>query len=108
MIYAFTFVRKWSFSLVLLVTYVAIFNVWRLANAPWITGTSGVLVFIILLGLLGLAARHRYFLNLWDGLAHGLVILDILLEGTLLRDHNSRGFYLCALAFAAVIATYRL
>ena len=60
------------------------------------------------LASLGEAARRRYFFNRWEALLHGLVILDILLEGTLLHDHQSHGFYFCALGFTSVIVAYRL
>ena len=101
------FVRRWSFGLVLLLVYLAVFNLWLVVNARW-TLVSSIGITVLLVALLLEAARRRYFFNRWEALLHGLVILDILLEGTLLREHHSHGFYLCALGFAGVISAYRL
>jgi len=101
------FARKWWFALILGIAYIAVFNYWRVADREWTVGSS-VVVSFTLLTLCGIAARRQYFLNLWDALLHLSVILDILLEGTLIHEHQRRGFYLCALGFAVVIVGYRV
>ena len=101
------FVKRWYFGLVLLLAYLGAFNLWHVLNASW-TVVSSIGITVLLVTLLAAAARRGYFFNRWEALLHGLVILDILLEGTLLPVHQSRGFYFCALGFAGVIAAYRL
>jgi hypothetical protein len=61
----------------------------------------------LLVGLFLLAVRGGYFVNFWDGLLHFVVIVDVLLEAILISNHDAKSFYLCALAFAAVIVGYR-
>ena len=100
-------VKRWSFGLVLLLVYLGAFNLWQVLNASW-TLASSIGITVLLVTLLAAAARRGYFFNRWEALLHGLVILDILLEGTLVHGHQSRGFYFCALGFAGVIAAYRL
>jgi len=101
------FVKRWSFGLVLLLVYLGVFNLWLVVNARW-TLVSSIGITVLLVALLVEAARRRYFFNRWEALLHGLVILDILLEGTFLREYHSHGFYFCALGFAGLIAAYRL
>ena len=98
---------KWWFSILLGVTYLAVFNLWRTVNAPWIVVT-GLTVSGVLGTLLIIAARRRYFVNLWDALFHASVILDIVLEATWIERHEHVGFYLCAAAFAVVLIGYRV
>jgi hypothetical protein len=98
---------RWWFSILLGVTYLAVFNLWRTVNAPWIVVT-GLTVSGVLGTLLIIAARRRYFVNLWDGLLHASVILDIVLEATWIERHEHVGFYLCAAAFAVVLIGYRV
>ena len=50
--------------------------------------------------------RHGYFANLFDMAWHGFIILDILLETVMVKDHDHYGFYLCALAFSVVVGWY--
>ena len=98
---------KWWFSIVLGVTYLALFNLWRSVHAPWIV-VSGLTISAVLGALLLVAARRRYFINVWDGLFHAAVILDIVLEATWIAQHDHVGFYLCAAAFAVVLIGSRL
>ncbi|MCI0541162.1 MAG: hypothetical protein L0Z50_38660 [Verrucomicrobiales bacterium] len=98
--------KRWHFSLILGVIYLAVFHLWMHVDRPVIIGSS--LVATILSTALFLRAEHRkYFLNHWDRLFHAVVILDILLEGLLIRVHDHYGFYLCAIAFAIVVGGYR-
>jgi len=101
------FVRNWWFGLVLGFVYLAVFNLWQVLNREWIV-LSSVAVSVGLFAVFTAALRLKYFLNRWDALLHASVILDILLEGTLLPEHQTRGFYLCAVGFAVVIGGYRL
>ena len=98
---------KWWFSILLGLTYLAVFNLWRTVSAPWIV-VSGLGVSACLGALLMVAAKQRYFFNFWDGLFHASVILDIVLEATWIERHEHVGFYLCAAAFAVVLVGYRL
>jgi hypothetical protein len=98
---------RWWFSILLGLAYLAVFNLWRAVNPPWIVIT-GLVVAACLGALLMVAAKQRYFLNLWDGLFHASVILDIVLEATWIKSHEHVGFYLCAAAFAVVLVGYRL
>ena len=99
--------KTWSFSLLLTVVYVAIFNLW-----PWLpfsgVALSGIAAGCFLLWFFVRAVKQRYFFNRWEALLHLTVIIDILLEAILRIDHESRSFYLCAAAFAAVIVPYRI
>jgi hypothetical protein len=61
----------------------------------------------LLLWTLAKAWRTGYFGNRWDAFLHLTVILDILLEATLIPAHQTVGYVWCALAFAAVIGGYR-
>jgi len=101
------FMRNWWFGLVLGFFYLAVFNLWQVLDQEWIV-LSSVVVSVGLFAVFTAATRQKYFLNRWDALLHAAVILDILLEGTLIPEHQSRGFYLCAVGFAVVIGGYRL
>jgi hypothetical protein len=76
-------------------------------SPPWIV-ISGLGVSACLGALLVVAAKQRYFFNLWDGLFHASVILDIILEATWIERQEHVRFYLCAAAFAVVLVGYRL
>lgn len=97
--------KKWWFSLLLGAAYLGIFHFWK-ASSYSAAVISGTAVSIALFAVL-LAIRRTYFLNVWEALFHSVVILDILLEAVLVKSHETRGYYLCALAFAVVIAGYR-
>ena len=87
--------------------YLAVCNLWQVLKREWIV-LSSVAVSVGLFAVFTAALRQKYFLNRWDALLHASVILDILVEGTLIAEHQSRGFYLCALGFAVVIGGYRI
>src|SRR4051812_10759591 len=99
--------KNWSFSLLLAVVYLGIFHLWMALDRTWII-LSSIGVSLGLGSLFVLAVRRRYFLNRWDAFLHSIVILDIFLEGIFIPLHDTRGFYLCALGFAVVIAGYRI
>ena len=98
---------KWWLTLALGATYLGIFHLWMAVSSPWIA-ISGLGVSACLGALLVLAAKRRYFVNIWDGFFHVSVILDIVLEATWIDQHEHVGFYLCAAAFAVVLIGYRL
>ena len=98
--------RRWGFSLLLGIVYLAIFHLWMFVGRPWIMMSA--LTATLVLSLVFARAREKgYFFNGWDQFFHAAVILDILLEGLLIPVHEHYGFYLCALAFAAVLGGYR-
>ena len=95
---------KWWFSILLGLAYLAVFNLWRAVSPPWIV-IGGLGVSACLGALLVVAAKHRYFFNLWDGLFHASVILDIVLEATWIKGNEHVGFYVYPAAFAVVWLT---
>src|SRR5438309_1155862 len=97
--------RNWSFSLLLGALYLASFHLWMAAGPGWVVPSS-IAVTALSVWLFVQAVRRGYFLNRCDGFLHFMVILDLLLEGTILRPHQGHGFYLCALGFAVVIGGY--
>jgi len=101
------FIRNWCFGLVLGFVYLAVFNLWQVLDREWIV-LSSTAVSIGLFAVFMVALRQKYFLNRWDALLHASVILDILLEGTLIPEHQTNGFYLCAVCFAVVSGGYRI
>jgi hypothetical protein len=100
-----SFRRDWSYSVLLLVAYVAVFSLWMHAPRPLVIA-SGLAVSAVLALLMARAWRRRYFLNPWDLLWHATVILDIAAEAIVIPLHDGRGFYLCALAFVLVVGGY--
>ena len=101
------FIREWFFSLILGIVYVGIFNLWGVLQPDGVF-VSALVASLVLFGLFVVAWSRKYFLNFWEALLHFLVILDIFLEGVLIPSHESRSFYWCALAFAALIVGYRI
>lgn len=97
---------KWSFSLILLTAYVAIFQLWLRVGPPWVK-VSAILLSLALTLLLLRCHKTGYFANRWDLLIHASIILDILAEGLFLHWHEDHGFYLCAAAFAGLVFSYR-
>src|SRR5215813_5628144 len=99
--------RAWWFSLVLGLGYLSVFNLWPFLSPAGVL-TSAIAVSVLLgVGLI-IAWTKKYFGTSWEALLHGLVVLDIFLEGTLIPVHDSRSFYWCAFAFAVLIVGYRL
>src|SRR5262249_29522028 len=99
--------QEWSFSLLLGIVYVAVFNLWRFLQPEGVI-VSALAVTVFLCVCFGIACARKYFGGFWEGFLHFVVILDILLEGLLPPSHESRGFYWCALAFAILIVGYLL
>lgn len=100
-----SFRRDWSYSVLLLVAYIAVFSLWMHVPRPAVIA-SGLAVSAVLFFLMAVALRQRYFLNPWDLLWHAMVILDIATEAIAIPRHEGREFYLCALAFVLVVGGY--
>jgi hypothetical protein len=98
--------KKWSFSLLLGAVYLGVFHFWAFSDRIGIT-ISGLLATLLLGIAFAFALKRHYFLNRWDALLHGTVILDIFLEAIFIKVHDHLGFYLCATAFAIVVGGYR-
>ncbi|MCI0534333.1 MAG: hypothetical protein L0Z50_03815 [Verrucomicrobiales bacterium] len=98
--------KRWRFSLILGVIYLAVFHLWMHVDRRTIFLT-GLIATALASGLFLWAEHGKYFLNNWDRLFHAAVIFDILLEGLLIPGHDHYGFYLCAIAFAIVLGGYR-
>lgn len=100
------FWQHWNYSLVLLAAYLGTFHLWLHLDKSGVMA-SGLLVALVL-GVISLvAALHGYFANRVDFIAHSVVIVDILLEATLIPLHKGLSFYGCAVAFTVVIGAYR-
>lgn len=99
-------VERWGYSLLLLAGYLAVFHLWFGSGRAWILATGLAIASLMSWGF-ARAALGSYFLNRWDALGHAFVILDVVLEAFLIREHDHLGFYLCAAAFAVVLGGYR-
>lgn len=100
------FWQHWNYSLVLLAAYIGTFHFWLVSDGTTIF-VSGMVVAAVL-GIMSLIfALHGYFANRVDFIAHSVVIVDILLEATIIPAHSGLTFYICAIGFAIVIGAYR-
>lgn len=98
--------KDWQYSACLLIGYLTIFQLWVGAGRLFVV-SSGVL-WCLVFGIWALVQwRQGYFVNRLDGMLHGVVILDVLLEALLLEEHSHAGFWLCGVGFAAVVGGYR-
>jgi len=98
---------RWWYSIVLLCVYLATFHIWT----PFKHGHAALFGLVVSFGLFvgALVARRRgCFVNDYDFAFHGVVILDLILEGLLVPAREGYGFYGCAAAFAVAISGYRL
>ncbi|MBM3821725.1 MAG: hypothetical protein FJ404_02345 [Verrucomicrobia bacterium] len=98
---------SWGFSGVLLVIYLLTFHAWLMMPTAWVA-PSGWIIAVLLTALLVAAAKRRSFVNTFDQVCHGVVILDLWLEAVWVRWHEGYSFYGCAAAFALVLGCYRL
>lgn len=99
-------IRRWWFSLFLGAVYLATFHLW-LGAAHSTVVVVGLAASLSSGVVFAWAAKRGFFLNRWDGFIHAAVIADIFLEAIMVRNHDSYGFYGCALGFAAVLVFYR-
>lgn len=100
------FWQHWNYSLVLLAAYLGTFHLWLHLGTGGVVA-SGLAITLVLGGISLIAAMQGYFANKVDFIAHSVVILDILLESTVVSLHEGYSFYGCAVAFAIVIGAYR-
>lgn len=100
------FWQHWNFSFVLLAAYLGTFHLWLKLDHSGVAA-SGLIMTAVLSGLLWQAARRHYFANAIDQGIHAVVILDILLEATIIPMHEGLTFYICAAGFAVIIGAYR-
>ena len=99
--------REFDVTLLFLVAYVALFHLWGRLDKSWVVA-SGILASALLGAVIVfLGRRSTYFLNGWDQLFHGFVVLDLLLEAIFVGTPEHLGFYGCAVGFGLVIGGYR-
>lgn len=97
---------RWSFSLFLLAAYLLTFHAWLEMPAHWVA-FSGWMIPLVLLFSAADAWKKGCFVNRFDAFNHGVVILDLWIEGVFVRLHEGWSFYGCAIAFALVLGAYR-
>ncbi len=97
--------KNWYYSIILLISYLLTFHLWMHVNLQTIK-LSGIIIAICLCLFTGWSNSKGYFPNTFDLFWHCTVILDILLEAWLIKDHDHYGFYGCATAFAVIIGGY--
>jgi hypothetical protein len=95
--------RRWHFSVLLLMVYLAAFATWQ-HMGPGMIRLTGISFSLGLALALVFASARGYFFNGWDRAIHAVVIMDMLLE-SFFPEHV--GFYWCALAFLILIIGYR-
>ncbi len=100
--------QGWYFTLGLLVVYVGLFHLWGMLDRCWVAATGIAAATVLGIAIVVVGRRTHYFVNTWDELFHGLVILDLLLESVLIGPPEDLSFYGCAIGFGVVIAGYRL
>ncbi len=97
---------RWTYSAAMLLGYLGIFHLWMHLDRPAII-LSGLL-WAAVFGAAAWHLRKTQFVNKMDAQAHGIVVLDVILEAILIPTHDHYGFYFCAIAFAAVLGGYRI
>ncbi|MDA7915779.1 hypothetical protein N9B94_00925 [Verrucomicrobia bacterium] len=101
------FLQQYQVTLVLLLCYLAVFEVWtelpREAVIQTAIGVSSAMALFCLWHL-----KTGYFRNSVDLIVHLAIPLDVALEGLLIPFHDDRGFLFCALGFALVLIPYRV
>ena len=116
--------RRWYYSLLMLVTYVMVFLFWK--HFPSRTGfiLGGVVaVTLLAIGSAG-AWRRKYFVNRIDFCLHAYIIVDLCLESVLFevlhlfnnvpvtaglvsQFHDNNNYILCAAALATLVGGNR-
>ena len=113
--------RKWYYSLMMLVAYVGLFLFWKYSPSRIAFAGVGLTAATLLTVGLVWAKRRAYFVNRVDLFVHGYVIADIVLEslsfeGLRLLEplavvnqfHNNNNFIGCTLILTALIGGHRL
>ena len=98
--------KKWWFSIVLGIVYIAVFHAWMFCETKFQVQSIGVALFCVLL-ITSIYIYKQYFVNMWDYFVHASIIVDILLEGVLIYPHDNYYFYGCFAAFAVVLVGLR-
>ncbi|MCJ8330243.1 MAG: hypothetical protein HRT89_11435 [Lentisphaeria bacterium] len=105
-----SFQQRWQYSIMLLVMYLGLFHLWNIYHHNGnVIVASGIVISLLLARNLKVAWEAKYFTNIWDAGFHAVVILDIILEATIIDApyHDNYGFYMCALGFTIFIGGYR-
>lgn len=98
--------HHWWLTATLFAAYLLVFHLW-IGQPAQVVLASCLGTTIVLAMLMRAGIKKKYFTDRIDGITHGTVVLDVLLEGTLIPTHDSHGFYFCAAAFAFVTIGYR-
>jgi hypothetical protein len=116
--------KSWWFSLALLVGYVMTFLLWKTFSNRTAFLLCGLLAMLVMAAGMKRAARGNYFVNRTDLVLHGLVIVDVALEGLSFEVfntasrcilcapgdastfHNSYNFCWCTAILGGLVAGY--
>ena len=116
--------KSWSFSVVLLLGYLITFQLWRTFSDRTAFLVFGILAVIAMVAGMRRAAQRGYFADRSDLILHGLVIVDVALEGMSYelfhaasqcilcapadasRFHNSYNFCWCAAILGVLVGGY--
>lgn len=116
--------KSWWFSLALFVGYLITFQLWRIFPDRAAFLVVGIVAVIAMSVGMVLAARRGYFVDRSDAVLHGLVIVDVALEGVSYElfqvasrcilcvpgdastFHNSFNFCWCATILGALVGGY--
>jgi hypothetical protein len=115
-------IRKWYYSLFLLVLYVGVFLLWKhFPSRPAFFAGGLTAVALLTIGLV-VAWRNGYFAGRVDACLHAYVIVDLILEsvsfevfrsivlhgnGLVSQFHNNNNFVGCTLTLTALVGGYR-
>jgi hypothetical protein len=118
-------VKIWSYSLSVLVIYIATFLLWQQFPSRGSFLFGGIVSAALMLSGMLWALQTRYFVDKADVWLHALVIVDVLVEGSLYEVarlagyvasgetellntlHSANTFYGCAIGFALVLGFHR-
>ena len=111
---------SWSYSLLMLVTYVTLFVYWKFFPSRVGFVLGGCLALGVLVLGYWRAWRRGYFTNRVDACLHAYVILDVCLEtasfeafrwaepfAVVSKFHDNNNFLGCTLAFTLLLGGYR-
>lgn len=116
--------KSWSFSVELLLGYLITFQFWRTFADRTAFLVFGILAVIVMVAGMRRAVRRDYFADRSDLVLHGLVIVDVALEGMSYelfhaaslcilctpadasRFHNSYNFCWCAAILSVLVGGY--
>lgn len=117
--------KRWSYSLGMLLLYLALFLFWQQFPSRLGFLVGGAVVAAVMIAGMIVVARRGYFANRLDLILHAYVIIDVLLEGVCFEGlrllpgvaaepasfvrsfHANNNFWGCAAVFAVLIGGYR-